>query len=353
MVHSEIMHIPDGFLDTKTAAAAGVLSITGLGMALRQTRLHLPRRRVPLMGLSAAFIFAAQMLNFPVAGGTSGHLIGGVLASVLLGPSAAIVVIAAVLIVQCLLFADGGVMAIGANIFNMGIISSVGGYYLYRAVWAVLPTERGRLVAIAFSSWCATVIAAIVCAGELVLSHKVSWRVAFPAMTYVHMLIGIGEGLLTTLIIAAIARTRPDLLKPDLLGGQRGFDVIVSGGASPDQTRAAPVRRPLGEFLAFGLLIAMGLALFVSPLASKWPDGLDHVAEKLGFKNQEISRGSVQKYSPMAEYQMPRIGNEAISTGLAGGVGTIVAFGLALLLARVLVPKTAAAQEENGPGKRS
>src|SRR5512143_477384 len=126
------MHIPDGFLDAKTAIATGGLALAGLGVALRQARLSLPPRRVPLLGLSAAFIFAAQMLNFPVAGGTSGHLIGGVLAAVLLGPSAAVLVLTCVLVVQCLMFADGGLLALGANVFNMGLASVVGGYLVYR-----------------------------------------------------------------------------------------------------------------------------------------------------------------------------------------------------------------------------
>src|SRR5689334_8604134 len=119
------MHIPDGFLDAKVALGAGALSALGVGAAVRNARLRLPPRKIPLMGLSAAFIFAAQMLNFPVAGGTSGHLIGGVLASVLLGPSAAVLVLTAVLMVQCFVFADGGILALGANVFNMGIVSSV------------------------------------------------------------------------------------------------------------------------------------------------------------------------------------------------------------------------------------
>src|SRR5579862_8419637 len=123
------MHLPDGFLDARTALLTSGVAVAGVGMALRQARTSLEPRQMPMLGLGAAFIFAAQMLNFPVAGGTSGHLIGGVLASVLLGPSAAVLVISSVLIVQCLVFADGGVLALGANIFNMAIVSSVGGYF--------------------------------------------------------------------------------------------------------------------------------------------------------------------------------------------------------------------------------
>src|ERR1035437_1150868 len=125
------MHIPDGVLDPKTAVATGVLAVAGLGLALRVARRTLPARKVPLLGLSAAFVFAAQMLNFPVAGGTSGHLVGGVLVAALLGPSAAVIALAAVLIVQCFMFADGGITALGANIFNMGIMGSVVGWMIY------------------------------------------------------------------------------------------------------------------------------------------------------------------------------------------------------------------------------
>src|SRR5512146_2775607 len=119
------MHIPDGFLDTKTAAATGAIAALGLGVALRQARVHLPSRRVPLLGLAAAFVFAAQMISFPVVAGTSGHLVGAVLVAALLGPSAAVVVISAVLMVQCLMFSDGGISALGANIFNMAVIGGV------------------------------------------------------------------------------------------------------------------------------------------------------------------------------------------------------------------------------------
>jgi cobalamin biosynthesis protein CbiM len=131
------MHIPDGFIDGKTAAVTAVISAAGVGFALRQVRRELPPRRVPLLGLAAAFLFAAQMVNFPVAGGTSGHLVGGTLVAALLGPSAAVVVVTTVLIVQCFLFQDGGVMALGANIFNMAIVNSVIGYVIYRVVCQV------------------------------------------------------------------------------------------------------------------------------------------------------------------------------------------------------------------------
>jgi len=141
------MHIPDGFLDAKTLALTGALSAGGLAVAARQVNRTLPRNKIPLMGLGAAFVFAAQMLNFPVAGGTSGHLLGGVLAAVLLGPGAAAIVIACVLLVQALLFSDGGVLALGANIFNMAFIGAMVGYTIYRVVFRFLPGLRGRIAA--------------------------------------------------------------------------------------------------------------------------------------------------------------------------------------------------------------
>jgi cobalt/nickel transport system permease protein len=312
------MHIPDGFLDAKTAVATGGLAVAGLGVSLHHVRRRLPRRKIPMLGLAAAFVFAAQMLNFPVAGGTSGHLIGGALTAVLLGPSAAVIVLSSVLIVQCLLFADGGVTALGANIFNMGIIGGVVGYAIYRSVRGVVPGTRGVVMAAAFAAWCSTVLAAMVCAGELALSGTVAWSIAFPAMTNVHMLIGVGEALITALVIVAIARANPELLELQTNTG-------VSLG--------------YGQMLVFGLLISFGLALFVAPFACSWPDGLDKVAQTLGFEHRAVEAALV--HSPIPDYQLPGIHSTMVATSLAGVIGTIVVFILAFLLARVLVPKPA------------
>lgn len=313
------MHIPDGFLDAKTVAATTALAAAGVAVALRQARATLPPRRVPLLGLAAAFVFAAQMLNFPVAGGTSGHLGGGVLAGVLLGPSGAILVLAAVLIVQCLMFADGGVLAIGANVFNLGIVGGAGGYYIYRAVQGALGGDRGRLVAAAFAAWASIVVASVFVAAELWLSGTVAWPVGFPAMAGVHMLIGVGEALVTTLVLLAVMRTRPELLEP---------------AAQPTGGRG------MGELLTYGLILSLGLAIFVSPFASTWPDGLEKVAETLGFLDRALEAPPVA--SPIPDYQMPGIGPTGTATAVAGAVGTVVAFLLAWVLARVLVPSRAA-----------
>jgi cobalt/nickel transport system permease protein len=310
------MHIPDGFLDARTAIAGAGLSAAGVGYALRQARRTVPPRRVPLMGLTAAFVFAAQMLNFPVAGGTSGHLMGGVLVAVLLGPGAAVVVMTAVLIVQCLLFADGGLLSLGANILNMAVAAPLVGYAIYRSVRGALRGERGRLMAIFFAAWCSTVVAAILCAGELAGSGTVAWSAAFPAMANVHMLIGLGEGFITTLVIAAVGRTRPELLDDSAAVRPRTRDAIV-----------------------YGFVIAIGLALFVAPFASPWPDGLERVAGSLGFEHRATTASQIA--SPWTDYRLGGIESAAMATALAGAIGTVIAFGLAFALARILVPGTA------------
>ena len=307
------MHIPDGFLDAKTVVATTALSVAGLGFALRQVRRDLPPRRVPLLGLSAAFLFAAQMVNFPVAGGTSGHLLGGALVAALLGPSAAVVVVATVLIVQSFLFADGGVLALGANLFNMGLVATLGGYAVYRIAQRLLPGTRGRVAAMMFAGWCSTVLAAISCAGQLAWSGTLPWSVALPAMTSVHFLIGLGEGCISALVLVAIARTRPDLL------------AVPANGAPPVRLR---------EFVVLGLLVSLGVALFVAPFACPWPDGLEAVAGRLGFESKALSP---LLPVPVPDYQMPGIASPGLATAAAGSVGALAVFLLAIFFSRLVV----------------
>jgi cobalt/nickel transport system permease protein len=314
------VHIPDGFLDARTALASGALAATGLGVALAGVRRTVPPRRIPLIGLAAAFVFAAQMLNFPVAGGTSGHLIGAVLAAVLLGPSAAVLVLSAVVILQCFLFADGGLTALGANLFDMALVAPAVGYTLYallrRAAGGGL---RGRLFAVAFAAWASTVAAAIACAGQLALSGTVAWGIALPAMAGLHMLIGVGEAVITTLVVAAVARVRPELLL---------------------EPADAPGPQRYGWLVAQGTVVALGLALFVAPFASGWPDGLERVATALGFQHRASAMPRLPALLP--GYAIPGVGSAALSTAIAGAVGTAVAFGLAWLLASLLTPRGAA-----------
>lgn len=293
---------------------SAAFSVTALGVALNQAKRSMPPRRIPLLGLTASFIFAAQMLNFPIAGGTSGHLIGAVLAAILLGPSGAIIALTAVLIVQALLFADGGVISLGANVFNMAVTGSVGGYAIYRIIRRFASGRRGQLLAAGFSAWCITVFMSLLCAGELAWSGTSPWSITFPAMASVHMLIGIGEGIITMLAVAAIARVRPDLL---------------------DEGNGDTETKGYGSLLVYGAVIVFGMVFFISPFASPWPDGLERVAATLGFEGKALAPPVI--HSPIAEYQIPGIGSSVVATGIAGAVGTVVVFGLSFLLARVLI----------------
>jgi cobalt/nickel transport system permease protein len=206
------MHIPDGFLDVKTWATLDVAAAIVVTYSSSKISKELEDRAVPLMGVSAAFIFAAQMLNFPVAGGTSGHFMGGVFAGVLLGPWAGCIVITAVLVIQALVFQDGGILAIGANVVNMGIIGSMGGYAVYRFVAGTIRRKAGIFAGAFIAGWLSVVAAAAACAGELALSGTLPLRVALPAMTAVHALIGIGEGIITGLALITVRAVRPDLI---------------------------------------------------------------------------------------------------------------------------------------------
>lgn len=309
------MHLPDGFLDAKTALLSAGAAATGVGIALREIRTTLEPRRMPLLGLAAAFVFAAQMLNFPVAGGTSGHLVGGVLTAVLLGPSAAVLVLTCVLLVQCLLFADGGLLSLGANIFNMAIVSVCGGTLVFRGLKRLLRMEetRATVFAATFAAWFGTVLAAISCAGQLALSATVPWSLAFFSMTNVHLLIGIVEGVATGLVVLAVLRARPDLVQN------------VS-------TKVPATRLSL---VAYSLLLAVGMAVFVAPFACSWPDGLESVARAPGFESHATPSPLA---APMASYQLPFIGSATVATALAGLIGTLCAFIAAYAMARMLVP---------------
>ncbi len=208
------MHIPDGFLSLPVSLVTWAISIALIALALRQVKVDYQDRAVPLMGICAAFIFAAQMINFPIPGGTSGHLLGGTLAGVLLGPWAGTLVMTVVFIVQAVLFQDGGLTVLGANIFNMGLVGTFGGYYLYKTLRSALGFNRwrGMAIAVAITAWLSVVVGSLVCALQLAISGTVPLAVAVTAMVGWHILIGIGEALITLVAISYVWRTRPDLL---------------------------------------------------------------------------------------------------------------------------------------------
>ena len=207
------MHIPDGFVSGEINTAGYVISAAVGALALARARNDLGDRQIPLLGITAAFVFAAQMLNFPVAGGTSGHFLGSLLTAVMLGPLNAFLVNTVVLTIQCLLFADGGLTALGTNIFNMGLIGGIVAYCIFLAFKSILRrNRRGFLAASAIASWLSVVLASASCAVELALSSTSPLRVVLPAMVGVHSLIGIGEAVITTVVISMVLTSRPDLL---------------------------------------------------------------------------------------------------------------------------------------------
>lgn len=233
------MHIPDGFINAPVSAAAGAVAIGLTAVAVKKASDELDERRAPLAGLVAAFVFAVQMLNFPVAGGTSGHLLGGVLAAVLVGPWTGAICIALVLLIQGLVFADGGLSALGLNVLNMAFVGGVGGYAVFRAIRGILPKTKPMVV---FGSGVAAGISVVMASTAFFAEYwlggttEVSLRTVFVAMVGVHTLIGIGEGIITFLTVGAVMAVRPDLvygargLLPTLTVTPSG--VTTPGGAS-------------------------------------------------------------------------------------------------------------------------
>ncbi|MEH2127959.1 energy-coupling factor ABC transporter permease [Nostoc sp.] len=307
------MHIPDGFVSIPVAGATGLASAAALFVAFGRSQEAFGIRRAPILGLTTAFIFAAQMINFPVAGGTSGHLLGGTLAAIVLGsPWAGTLCIATVLIIQAVLFADGGITALGANIFNMGVIGVWVGWVLTETLQRLFGGSKGRLpLAAGIAAGVSVVVAAIACAIELALSGTAPVGIVLPAMTGVHILIGIGEGMITGGVLTYLAKARPDLLP----GEQQEF----RGWSVPIVTI---------------FLIAGVLSLF----ASAWPDGLEKVAENTGFINL-ASKVRIIVPTPLADYGIEGLG--PIGTSIAGLVGAAVCFAVAFGIAKVVKPKNA------------
>lgn len=300
----QMLHIPDGFLSLTVAAFFWVLTLLVLAVAVRRSQTEFDERLAPLAGVMAAFIFAAQMINFPIIGGTSGHLLGGVLAAVVLGPWVGMVVMACVIGVQALLFQDGGLLVMGANIFNMGIVTVLIGYGLYRAgagrSWAA------QLALVGVAAWLSVMAAALLTALQLWLSGTAYLGIIVPAMLGVHALIGVGEAVITVAALAFIRRARPDLLQRESQASDRGW--IIGG------------------------VVVSLLVVLLAPLASAYPDGLERVAEDLGFMETAVS----SPYELLPDYTFPFIGSESLSTLLAGLVGVLIVAGLVLFLIRAI-----------------
>jgi cobalt/nickel transport system permease protein len=207
------MHIPDGIVSVPINLATLAIVVPSVSYAIWKTRKNLSDRFIPLTGIMAAYIFAAQMLNFPVLAGTSGHFLGAALAAIMLGPSLALIIMTLVLTIQCLGFADGGISSLSTNIFNMGILGSFSGYLIFISIQKISPrSKRLFILSAGIASWFSVVIAAVVVSFELSLSGVTSISIILPAMTGIYSFIGIGEALITCAVLAMVTSTRPDLI---------------------------------------------------------------------------------------------------------------------------------------------
>ncbi|WP_181796234.1 energy-coupling factor ABC transporter permease [Streptomyces sp. WELS2] len=335
------MHVPDGFIDAPTSAVTGVVAAGALAVSLRGARRELDERTAPLAGLVAAFIFAVQMLNFPVAAGTSGHLLGGALAAILVGPYTAVLCVSVVLLMQGVLFADGGLTALGVNITDMALVTTVVSYAVFRGLLAVLPRKRRSVTVASFVAALVSVPAAAV-AFTLIYAIGGTTDVAIgkvaTAMIGVHVLIGIGEAVITALTVGAVIAVRPDLVH-GARGLRQRLQLRVNGtlvdapAAEPATPVPAAARTSRRTLWVTGLVTSLVLAGFVSFYASANPDGLEKVAHDKGIDKKEEKHATSD--SPLADYGVKDISDARLSGGLAGviGVGVTVVAGSAVFWA--------------------
>lgn len=300
------MHIPDGYLSLPVAAALWLLSAVVIAAALRRIERSEDERRLPLMGVLAAAIFAAQMLNFTVAGGTSGHLLGAALAAILLGPWAAILVMTSVVAVQALVFQDGGLLALGGNLFNLAVVGVFVAYTVYVLISRLAGGRMaGKILGGSIAAWFSVEISALGVGMQLALSGTSPANIAVPSMAAVHALIGIGEGLITAGALTFLASARPDLLSGAETGSRSNAPVWIGGGV-----------------LTLGLLV-------LSPFASVHPDGLEWVAKSNGFDS--LAREPFFNLFP--NYTLPAIQNETLTVILAGILGAALVAGTVFVMA--------------------
>lgn len=312
------MHIPEGFINLPTSVGAAAVAGGSVWASMRAASAELKDRLVPFAGLTAAFVFALQMLNFPVAAGTTGHLLGGALAAILLGPWLGIVAVTVVVVIQALLFADGGLVAMGLNIVNMAVITALSGWFVFRGIVKVLPKRVGVLVGSLAAGWVSVVMSSIGFAVQYAIGGVggVDPGLVFSSMVGVHGLIGIGEGLITLAAVGAVLVARPDLVT-----GVRG----VTGIETASTTLS---KRAVGGFIGAGVAAALALVIFVAPFAASDPDGLERVAEDTGF----AAVAEDNAYSgPLADYGVAGLDNETLGTIIAGIVGTGLTFAAGMI----------------------
>ena len=302
-----LAHIPDGFLSAPVIAGAAVLSAAALAVAVRRSQRRLGEQEAPILGAATAVVFAAQMLTFPLGAGTSAHLLGGVLVATLVGPSVAILVLFSVLLVQALLFQDGGIAALGANTLNVAVIAVVGGYGSYRWLLALVGMGTRRMIASAAAgAYVSVVLVGIAVAIELALSGTLPLVPSLVAIGGIHLLVGLGEAALTAAILAMLMRAQPELLRRE----------------SPPP----PVRR---KWVYAVTAVSMLLAVTAVYAASARPDALEAASRRLGLGE------SVASYfqSPFADYTA-QIGGAWIAAAVGVMVVFAVGFGLVKMIVR-------------------
>lgn len=305
------MHIPDGFLSTGVAAATWAVAGVGVATALRAERQDSEPVPAGILGATAAFVFAAQMINLPVAPGTSGHLVGAALAAVLLGPWRALIVMTVVLAVQALLFQDGGMTTLGANLVDMGLGGVLTGYAVAALVSMGWPSPRGYVVAGILGAFAATLVGSTLTAVWLGLSGLYPLSGIVPIMLVTHVAIGLLEAAITGAVLVTVARWRPDLLKGVSAEGRLGNPGAVVAGI---------------------LGVALGIAAFISPFASSLPDGLEYTAGRLGFATRATAAWS----APIPDYVMPFVSSARIALAAAGAMGTLAVAIIAWVISRGL-----------------
>lgn len=325
------MHAPDGFLNAGTALATGALSVGTVAGALRHSSAALSDKQIPLAGLSAAFLFAAQMVNFPVVAGTTGHLIGGALAAILLGPGVGVLVVSIVVVIQALAFADGGITALGYNVLNLAIVPAYGGYGAFLLFRKVMPTSAtGVVSATGLAAGTSVVLASMAFSIEWLFgaTAPIGFDTVFGAMVSVHLLIGIGEAAISAMVVLAVLRTRPDMVY-----GARGMHLSQLTDTGRMSVRA---------FLVAGLIVTVFTAAIVSQFSASEPDGLEAVAGRLGIDATEPAR------SPLfADYAVESIRNEAVSLAVAGLAGVVISLAVATGIAHSLRHARAATQRSD------
>ncbi|MFD8286451.1 energy-coupling factor ABC transporter permease [Streptomyces solisilvae] len=360
------MHVPDGFIDAPVSVATGVVAAGAVAVSLRGARRELDERTAPLAGLVAAFIFAVQMLNFPVAAGTSGHLLGGALAAILVGPYTGVLCVSVVLLMQGVLFADGGLTALGVNITDMAVVTTVVAYAIFRTIVKLAPHRRRTVTVASFVAALISVPAAAIAFTAIYAlggTADVSIGKVFTAMVGVHVLIGIGEAAITALTVGAVVAVRPDLvygargvtarpleirdspLAPAAPGAVARAEAPAAEPATAEPAAAEPTtseptvatsrtpepvaapRRSARHVWWAGLAAALLCAGVVSFYASASPDGLEKVAHDKGIDQKAEDHAA--KDSPLADYGVKDISDARISGGLAGviGVGATLAVG--------------------------